>query len=345
MMQRMEMVKDSFSVVSDIIKTKKAANILFITGYHFDKGKIQELNIFPEPYLHHYIPERGLLNFEKIQTDVNAFPGKSQIIVAIGGGRILDAAKLVIRCLANERPYFIAIPTTAGSGSEATPFAVVYKDKEKYSVEDSIMLPDYVLLDANMLATLSSRQRAISGIDALAQSVESIWNKNATEFSIVKSTKALRLVYNNLVELVNTKDFESDQSMLHAAYMAGEAIAVTRTTGCHALSYYLTAQHGVPHGQAVGFFLPAFFIYNDRPEVQDKLRIIYDVLNVQNASEAFDVLTSLMKNCGLATRFSEMGLNVDIDKLVLSVNQQRFSNNPVAFDSDRLKKLIIQYIV
>jgi alcohol dehydrogenase class IV len=345
MMQRIEIVEDSFSVVSDMIKTKKAANILLITGYHFDKDRVQQLNISSGQVLHHYIPVQALLNFEKIQADINGFPEKPDILVAVGGGRILDAAKLVIRCLANEKPYFIAIPTTAGSGSEATPFAVVYKDKEKYSVEDSTMLPDYVLLDANMISALSSKQRAISGIDALAQSVESTWNKNATEFSITKSTKALRLVYNNIVEFVNTKNFERDQTMLRAAYMAGEAIAVTRTTGCHALSYYLTAQHEVPHGQAVGFFLPAFFIYNDRPEVRDKLHIIYGVLNVRNASEAFDGIASLMKNCGLATRFSEMNLQVDIDKLVHSVNQQRFSNNPVAFDSDRLKELINQYIV
>jgi len=344
MSQRMEIVKNSFSAVADLVKERKAKNILLITGYHFDKEKIKELDVSSGQYLHHYVPAQELLNLEKIQNDVSEFSRKPEVIVAVGGGRILDAAKLVIRFLEKEKPYFIAIPTTAGSGSEATPFAVFYKGKEKYSIEDPMMLPDYVLLDANLLSTLSSQQRAISGIDALAQAIESAWNKNATHISIAKSTQALSVVYNNLVEFVNIRSYESDAAMLHAAHMAGEAIAITRTTGCHALSYYLTAEHGISHGQAVGFFLPAFFIYNDHPEAHERLQLIYEVLNVRMASEAFDAITVLMKNCGLATRFSEMNLDVDIDKLVHSVNHQRFSNNPVAFDRNRLKELITQYI-
>jgi alcohol dehydrogenase len=346
MNQRMEQVEDSFSVVSHIIKEKNISTILLVTGHHFDESKIKELALSSKQYLNHYAPSQELLNLETIRHDVAKFSSESELIVAVGGGRILDATKLVVHCLGKEnRPYFIAIPTTAGSGSEATPFAVVYKNREKYSIEDLTMLPDCVLLDASMLSTLPSSQRAISGIDAFAQAVESAWNKNATEVSISRSVQALNLIYNSLADFVLKRNYKRDQAMLHAAYMAGEAISITRTTGCHALSYYLTAEHGVPHGQAVGFFLPAFFIYNDQPEFQKKLHIIYEVLKVRKAADAFEAVTNLMKNCGLATRFSEINLEVDIDKLVHSVNHQRFSNNPVAFDSNRLKELITQYII
>lgn len=345
MKQRMERVEDSFRTVSALIKEKKISRVLLITGHHFNKEKIKELDSSSGQHLFHYISEPGLLDAERVQKDMSQLSQEPELIVAVGGGRILDAAKLGIRYFSTRRPYFIAIPTTAGSGSEATPFAVTYKNKEKHSIEDASMLPDYVLLDANMLVTLSPKQRAISGIDALAQAIESAWNKNATAYSIAKSQQAINLVYKNLFDFVNERNYERDETMLYAAYLAGEAIAVTRTTGCHALSYYLTAEHGIPHGQAVGFFLPAFFIYNDEPEAAKKLQIIYDALKVSNAPGAFDAITSLMKNCGLATRFSELGLEVDIDKLVGSVNHERFSNNPVAFNGTRLKELITQYIV
>jgi alcohol dehydrogenase len=345
MIQEMEMAQDSFRRVADLVQEKQISKVLLVTGSHIHEDKINLLHNASIRIFNHYTPDKGLLDFEKIQRDVSTSSWKPELIVAVGGGRILDTAKLIVHCFSkDEKPYFIAIPSTAGSGSEATSFAVVYKGREKYSIENPDMLPDHVLLDAKMLETLPPEQRAISGIDAFSQAVESIWNKHATHLSINKATQALDLIYNNLADFVHLKSDERDQSMLIASYKAGEAIAITRTTGCHALSYYLTAEHDIPHGQAVGFFLPSFFIYNDVPEADTRLQMIYDVLNVGMASKAFEAVTLLMKRCGLATRFSQIDLNVDIDKLVDSVNHQRFSNNPVAFDRDRLKTLITHYI-
>jgi alcohol dehydrogenase class IV len=130
--------------------------------------------------------------------------------------------------------------------------------------------------------------------------------------------------------------------MLWAAHLAGAAIAITKTTGPHALSYYLTAHHDVPHGQAVALFLPLFFLYNEE-NIPSQL---YEAFQASTASEAFIICTKFLKKLELATNFNELNIeNVDIDALLKSVNHERFSNNPVPFDENVLRSLINHYLV
>ncbi len=311
--------------------------VLFVIGHHdlinlddIAKKSISIIRIPP-----------GLPDQDVIQNLLSTIKITPATVVAIGGGRIMDAAKLIIHWSQWQRPYFIAVPTTAGSGSEATPFAVVYKKGEKFSIQDPTLLPDFVLLETCHLGLLSKKQRAISGIDALAQAIESLWNKNADPISKTYASQALRIMLPQQVSFVNEPDALKDKNQLWASYLAGRAISITRTTGCHALSYYLTSRHDIPHGQAVALFLPLFFHYNQ----QTDLSSIHKLMNVADASAAFDFLNQSMKDCGLATNFRELGIEVNIDALLQSVNAERFGNNPVPFDSVELKKLIIQYLV
>jgi len=303
--------------------------LIVIRGSHSTYSGLHRFQNFTVP--------PGLLTMEAVAAAQKLFNRNTKMIVAIGGGRIIDAAKLLLNDR-SPRPQFLALPTTAGSGSEATPFAVYYKGLEKQSLENVSLSPDLAILDAGLLQGLSPRLRAGSVADALAQAVESYWNKRATEVSKRFARTAISILLPQMTSHVHDSNSRFDRDMLYGAHLSGRAIALTRTTGCHALSYYLTSHHGIPHGEAVALFLPLFFLYNEEAGLQE----LSVQLSVKNAGEAFEKLQTLFSDCGLPVSFSGYGIEVDIEALIASVNHQRFSNNPVAFDAERLQLLIQQ---
>ena len=311
-------------------------HLLLVTGTH---SNLAAADLLKAGAMQAVIPE-GLLTKETVLKAANAISDQPAVILAIGGGRIIDAAKLLIHLKGWQSSFFAALPTTAGSGSEATPFAVVYASGTKTSLEDPALLPAMAILHPPSLAGLSSTQRAVSAIDAMTQAVESLWNRNTDASSKKFAALALQYLLEALPVFVDEKVMDLDKKVLWAAHLSGRAIAITRTTGCHALSYYLTSKHGVAHGQAVAFFVPLFFEYNAPADLSQ----IFQVLKVANANEAAAKMKNLIAACGLATRFSELGLQVDVDALISSVNAERFANNPLAFDYERLKTLILQHL-
>lgn len=328
------------SALLPLLKKRQPEKVLFVTGRHLSLDAVFQkfLNGLRLPFQTVHPPE-GLLQVDQLPR----FEGLHTVI-AIGGGKVIDFAKGIIHQSGNE-PYFVAVPTTAGSGSEATPFAVLYNGREKVSLDAPNLLPQLAVLDASLVNNLPAKQKAISGGDAFAQCVEAFWNVNRNLVSDVFALNGMQQLYRQLPVFIHSTDEALALEMLQAAHLAGNAIALTRTTGPHALSYYLTAYHHVPHGQAVALFLPLFFIYNDAPQAAKKLQAIYKVLNAGNAEEALEICRRFFSSLGLATTFAEAGLNdVDVEQLLLSVNQQRFANNPVAYDAVKLKALIRRYL-
>lgn len=330
----------SFTVaLFSLLKEKKAEKVLFVTGRHLlnDDVFASLLKDWPRPFslLH---PPEGLLQINDLPT-----VEKPDTVVAIGGGKVIDFAKGVIhQC--DRSVYFVAAPTTAGSGSEATPFAVFYNGSEKVSLSHPALLPQLAVLDPALVKDLPARQKAISGADAFAQCIESVWNVESNANSEGFALEGMKSLRRLLPEFVQSTDGEIAEGMLSAAHLSGKAIALTRTTGPHALSYYLTAHHGVPHGQAVALFLPLFFLYNTT-RGSSQLNKIYRTLGVSSAEEAFESCRRCFSSVGLATTFTEAGLNhIDVDALLRSVNRERFANNPVAFEAVVLEGLIRRYL-
>ena len=336
--------KESIKILARLIRQRSYQRILIVSGQHAGEKTFSPIIELPGVEFHFYHPQPGLPDLEATLNDWQELPWNPDLIIAFGGGRILDTAKMMTWFGKDQqKPFFIALPTTTGSGSEATPFAVVYEGLEKKSLSDPILLPDLVFLDNSFLENLPPTQRAISGIDALAQAIEALWNRYASEHSDKYAEEAIYILWNDLEDFVHQPDAARDKRILWAAHLSGKAIAITRTTGCHALSYYLTANHGIPHGQAVAFFLPLFFYFNEKA-MGVRTGKIYSLLGVTNAAEAFDAIQNLMKRCGLAIRFSQTGQVVDIERLLASVNQERFSNNPEPFHPGLLNELISRYI-
>jgi alcohol dehydrogenase class IV len=199
--------------------------------------------------------------YEDIVHAVRAFLDNGcDFVAAVGGGSTIDTAKCVkLFCaMDSEKNYLsqayvpngaalLAVPTTAGTGSESTRFAVVYKDEEKQSLAGDAILPGYILLEPSVLETLPLYQKKCTMLDALCQAVESWWSVNSTGESTALSRRAVRMILGNIDGyLRGGKD--AARAMLTASNLAGQAINITQTTAAHAMSYKLTSLYHIPTG-------------------------------------------------------------------------------------------------
>ncbi len=294
------------------------------------------------------------------------------LIVAIGGGSALDLAKLLCAFRGTTDPdelrsgiraghridrrdtALILVPTTSGSGAEATHFAVVYIGDEKFSVGSPALLPDRVVLDPQLTVTGSAYQRATSGIDAVAQAVESLWATGATDRSRRFARHALRLLLPHLERFVEQPTDEPARAMALGSHLAGRAIDISRTTAAHALSYGITKGYGVSHGHAVALTLGPFIEAHAaaaagdlQPGVDAALHArvmerVTALLGATSGTDARDRFVAMIERLGLVSRLSDVGV-VTADQraaLVDGVNVERLGNNPVAFDSAQLLSLV-----
>ena len=230
---------------------------------------------------------------EDIEAKRRQVPQRIDAFVAVGGGTVIDTTKL-LRGLDGELPPFLAVPTTAGTGAEATRFAVYYDHGKKMSADDVRYLPTDQLLIPEFTAAQTPYQRASTEFDAYAQAVESLWAVGATDESRVFARKALDLMARG-------------EQML-GSYWAGRAIDISRTTAAHALSYYMTANYGIPHGHAVYMMFPYVCKANGHEEFikeVPELQSLRDFATVKNLD--WDSL---------------------VNELLANVNPARLANNP-----------------
>ena len=186
-------------------------------------------------------------------------------LMAIGGGSAMDVAKCIkLYCnmpgdgsagsFLKQKPVpnpipFIAMPTTAGTGSEATRYAVIYYDDAKQSITSDSLIPGTVLLDPGVLKTLPAYQKKATMCDALCHAMESFWSVNSTDESRGYSREALQGVLSNMEGYLNN-DAVGNKGMMLAANAAGKAINITQTTAGHAMCYKLTSLYRCAHGHA-----------------------------------------------------------------------------------------------
>jgi phosphonate metabolism-associated iron-containing alcohol dehydrogenase len=200
-------------------------------------------------------------------------------IIALGGGSVIDSAKVFSAWLSKPYPppmdeFFesqgvldlasaipvCAIPTTTGTGSEVTPFATVWDKKrnQKLSIESSVLAPKVVVCDPSLLASLRGQTLLFPALDAVSHALESLWNHNRTPETESLAYEALYLIDRHLGQALQEQTQTRARAQLQlASIFAGQAIAKTKTAIAHSISYPLTLQFGIPHGLAVSFLLPA----------------------------------------------------------------------------------------
>lgn len=301
-------------------------------------------------------------------------------VVAIGGGSAIDTAKLACLLAAQHQPILqggesaietlrsptcgrrnslVAIPTTAGTGSEATEFAVVYSGETKHSVLHSSLLPSAVILDPTLTYSLPSRITAASGLDALSQAIESMWSVKSTDQSIDVAEQALRLGLANIEGAVLTPDPTNRAAMMRAAHLAGCAINTSHTTAPHALSYAMSIRHGVPHGMAVAISIGQFMRYNchaTQSTLVDPRGIEHHRHVMRRIAAAFGVVLEspslidevtarwqcLLKAIGCPTRLAEWNVLSAAERrhLANAVNRERLANNPRSINPNDLQQII-----
>lgn len=286
------------------------------------------------------------------------------LIVAVGGGSSMDVAKCIklfsnmdsnINFLAQEvipnNIRFLAIPTTAGTGSEATKFAVIYYNDEKQSITDESCIPSAILMDYRLIESLPIYQRKSTMMDALSHAVESYWSVNSTAESKNYSKQAIQIIISNKKEYLDNTDL-GNKNMLRASYLAGKAINITQTTAGHAMCYKLTSLYGLAHGHAA-----AMCVLKLWPYMLENINSCIDYRGKDYLALTFDELAKIF-NCtdaiSGAEKFGEIFRELELhipkvsegDYLILkaSVNPVRLKNNPIWLDENAINHLYHQIL-
>ena len=259
---------------------------------------------------------------------------KQQIdaMVAIGGGSALDVAKAalafasepqqalaILQCHQKMQPLkipFMAIPTTAGSGSEATHFAVIYHQAKKYSLSHPALQPDFVFLDGDLTRSTDHTVASAAALDVVCQSIESLWSKAATAESQNYAKQALTLCHQHLTDAVVHRQHSAQDRLLEAAYLAGAAINISKTTAPHAFSYHLTQHYHVKHGHAVALCLPHILrasSWDDRPtNFESALQLIAQALEITpSINDLIQYVENLYTVFSLDLSFKAIGCDTD----------------------------------
>lgn len=286
--------------ITDIIKTGGFKKVAMFT----DKG-LQKLGLFALPEaavkatgVEYYILDdlRPEPSYTEVQKIVDEFKkGGADLIVACGGGSVMDAAKLASILVTDEYGVkelldepgrarkcvpIVLIPTTAGTGAEVTPNAIVaVPEKElKVGIVNENMIADYVILDARMIKNLPRSIAAATGVDALAHCIECYTSNKANPFSDMYALEGLDLILNNIEAACdNPEAMEAKNRMQMAAYYGGLAITASGTTAVHALSYPLGGKYHIAHGVSNAILLAPVMRFNsEEPAVKERLATAYD---------------------------------------------------------------------
>ena len=348
--------------IKSILKKHNPKNIFLVTGKSsYEKSGAKPIldKILSKYKITHFYDFETNPKISDIKKGMALFKKNNcDFVIAIGGGSVMDAAKSVNILAANngmpmqyiknkknikkKGKVLIAIPTTAGSGSEATKFSVVYINKAKYSLDNDFILPDYAIIDSQFIMNLPKSITASAGMDALSQGIESYWSVNSNNESKKYSKQAIKLAIKHLANAVNGNK-SSRTAMAKAAHLAGKAINIAKTTACHAISYPITSYFNVPHGHAVALTIPSMLVYNSNiteGDLLDKRGVNYvkktineiaKLLDCANVNNAGAKIQNLMNQIGLSTNLSEIGIktNDDIEIIIKNgFNPDRVRNNP-----------------
>ena len=290
-------------------------------------------------------------------------------ILAVGGGSAIDVAKCIkLAVLAKEgnaaiipplvitrvacdgaKLPFIAIPTTAGTGSESTHNAVMYYEGAKQTVTNDGVLPDYAVLEPSVLKTLPLYQKKCTMMDALCQGIESWWSVNSTEESYEYSRKTIELIMANWRKYIFENDDEAAKQIMLAANYGGRAINITQTTAAHAFSYKITSLYKLPHGHAVAVCLPEIWEYmighmdkcidvRGQEYLTTIFTLISKAMGAERPEKAITVFRLMMKEINLKNPVAD-NRDEEIDVLAHSVNPVRLKNNPVGLDVATIESL------
>ena len=311
-------------------------------------------------------PEPTYMQVQKVVDEFKA--SGADMIVACGGGSVMDAAKLASVLVTDEYGVkellddpgrarkcvpIILIPTTAGTGAEVTPNAIVaVPEKElKVGIVNDNMIADYVILDARMIKNLPRKIAAATGVDALAHCIECFTSNKANPFSDLYALEGLDLILNNIEKACDDPEAMVEKNRMQiAAYYGGLAITASGTTAVHALSYPLGGKYHIAHGVSNAILLAPVMRFNE-PACRERLAAAYDHCchgekNCRTPQEKsawiISRLEAIVKHLDIPTSLKEFGVpEEDLEGLVAAGMevQRLLVNNPREVTADDARRL------
>jgi len=298
------------------------------------------------------------------------------VIIAFGGGSVIDFAKglsIVARHdqsiwdyvnLSNKPPAeiysdkllpVIAIPTTSGTGSEVTPYSVVINQdtEQEGTIKDELIIPKAAIVDPSFTIALPKEWTAITGLDAFAHALESLFNKeNRTDYSDLIAMEAIRNIVQYLPLAFNDgKNIVAREKVAYGATLAGMAISLAGTTVCHALVHPTDARFGIPHGKSVSIYTTAVLRHTLPNGIDIFNKVIpifnpqYEVSNkVSSISKGLNFIEEFIAQFNLDLRLSDYGINKKESDVILrdalGYMFRPIRQHEVIFDEKDLKKII-----
>ncbi|MDD2957224.1 MAG: iron-containing alcohol dehydrogenase [Lachnospiraceae bacterium] len=315
-------------------------------------------------------PEPAYTDVEAVVKEADAFEG--DFIVALGGGSVMDAAKLT--CVLKNAPYTIRdllqdpaiarkyiktamIPTTCGTGAEATCNAIVAipEEQSKKGIVNDNMIPDYVILDAQMIKRLPKPIIAATGVDALAHVVECYTSKKATMLSDTYALAGAKLIFGNIRNAYeNPDDMEAKNKMLLGAYYGGVAITASGTTAVHALSYPLGGKYHIAHGVSNAILFAHVMEFN-KDACESRLAELCDAINpamftkseAEKAQYVIEQIADIVKATNIPTDLEQFGVKMeDLDFLVDAGSRQTrlLVNNRKELSLDDIRAIYLKVL-
>jgi len=264
---------------------------------------------------------------------------KPDVLIAIGGGSVIDAAKAIMYSCLNfkkkiidshtvKKPLFIAIPTTSGTGSEVTSYAVITDQKTglKCPLTSEDMLPDIAILDPKLTVSVPPFVTTMTGIDVITHAVEAYLSINANLMTDMLAKESLALCFDNLERAVhNGSDIEARSQMHLASCLAGMAFNSAGLGITHSLAHAIGGKYHIPHGTANGIFLVPVLQYNSEnndvkarlASLSRKLKISSDYRSGESVNELLNYIKSLLEDIGFDAKLKSYHVKIDDIKLDL----------------------------
>ncbi|MCT7610844.1 phosphonoacetaldehyde reductase [Aliarcobacter butzleri] len=334
--------------LENISKYIDGRKTLVITSNGFVKrGLIERLKTLTNNIIYVFTDVKSHPEFKDLELAYEAIhKNEFELILAIGGGSVLDASKYfsvynekkeskfvtsLIKGNIEKKDYktipIISVPTTAGTGSEITPWATIWDmdEKKKYSLHLPELFSQIALYDPTVTLSVPKDITIQTGLDTLSHALESIWNKNANPITINYAIKSAKIIMKYLPLLVNDlQNLEYRTEILKACMYAGLAFSNTQTAIAHAMSYYITANKGVPHGIACSFTLPLLI-----DNIIEKYEFIDKALIEIFGELSSNPLRSILEKLNISIKFSDYNISrKELEELKNSlINNQRASNS------------------
>lgn len=314
-------------------------------------------------------PEPSYTQVQELVDECRAYD--ADFILALGGGSVMDSAKLTSLLIhskytvkdlldnpvaAHKSVKVLSIPTTAGTGAEATPNAIVaVPEKElKVGIVNPEMISDYVILDPVMVKSIPRKIAAATGVDALAHAIECYTSNKSNTFSDTFALEALDMILNNIEKACDDPDALEEKNIMQiASFYAGIAITSSGTTAVHALSYPLGGKYHIAHGVSNAILLAPVMRFNE-DAIYEKLSCVYDRCfkgNITDKKEkshsVIKRLEEIVKHLDIPTSLTEFGVpKSDLEGLVeagMSV-KRLLNNNAKPITAEDARKIYLEVI-